>query len=237
MCQCLHIFTHLHILLSINFFKTWVHDATNISEHITHISITSQSIRFTYFVFTIVFQTLPTLFLLGGWGTLSFHLHFQDPCHALVLGDGPDALSLRNTLDFGHGDGPEHPAQLGVVVPSCNNAVVELSCAQRRFVLNQAGTLAMLVGKGFMVNFSIEIRIRNDSRSWIRNDQNVAFESLGLHEVWNDSYGSSLSSLSHPQFQMLDVIRLIQRDDYCSLQCLTPGCLLQLLRFQVNVGS
>jgi len=68
----------------------------------------------------------------------------EDPCHALVLGDGPDALSLRNTLDFGHGDGPEHPAQLGVVVPSCNNAVVELSCAQRRFVLNQAGERGLL---------------------------------------------------------------------------------------------
>ena len=80
-------------------------------------------------------------------------------------GDGPDALSLRNTLDFGNGDGPEHPAQLGVVVPACNNAVVELSCAQRRFVLNQAGTLASWlvqdweVADGFMLNFSIEVRI------------------------------------------------------------------------------
>ena len=119
------------------------------------------------FVFPSAFQTFQTFFIVGWLGHLVIFI-FQDPCHALVLGDGPDALSLRNTLDFGHGDGPEHPTQLGVVVPvPCNDAVVELSCAQRRFVLNQAGTLAMLVllvkdwevADGFIVNCSIEIRI------------------------------------------------------------------------------
>ena len=70
--QCLHIFAHLHILLTINVFKSWAPvDATNISEHITPY----QSLLNPYALHILYspkyFKLYPPFFCwLVGWGTV-----------------------------------------------------------------------------------------------------------------------------------------------------------------------
>ena len=75
--------------------------------------------------------------------------HGQDPCHALVLADGPAASTLRSTLDFGRGDGVAAPLALGLPLRAVETAAATaLSCAQRRFQVNLAGREMLGVREG-----------------------------------------------------------------------------------------
>lgn len=76
----------------------------------------------------------------------SFPELMQDPCHALVLADGPAASTLRGALDFDRGDGVAAPLALGLPLRADQStaAATALSCAQRRFQVNLAGTSGLL---------------------------------------------------------------------------------------------
>eukprot|EP00435_Cladocopium_sp_Y103_P055467 s979_g18.t1 len=72
----------------------------------------------------------------------SFPELMQDPCHAVVLADGSAASSLCSRLDFGRRAATvAAPVALGLP-RSCAAAAAAaaLSCAQRRFQVNLAGT-------------------------------------------------------------------------------------------------
>ena len=76
--QCLHIFAHLHILLTINVFKKLGPSRRDKHQWTYYpISITSQSIRFTYFCIHQSISNFTHPFFVG-WlvGAPSFHLHF-----------------------------------------------------------------------------------------------------------------------------------------------------------------
>ncbi|CAK9049903.1 unnamed protein product [Durusdinium trenchii] len=71
----------------------------------------------------------------------------EDPCHALVLADGPDARHLRREHFGTSAVSAASLTALGCAVSdveSDSNLATVLSCAQRRFALNLAGDAGLL---------------------------------------------------------------------------------------------
>lgn len=125
--------------------------------------------------------------------------HGQDPCHALVLADGPAASTLRSTLDFGRGDGVAAPLALGLPLRAVETAAATaLSCAQRRFQVNLAGREMLGVREGvenscffcvcvfFFLSESCQVKILLSSevaKTW-KNPQDLQAPGILAQKPW-----------------------------------------------------